>query len=73
LKKHGCYFGTKIVGQKRCYFEKRTVEVVDNKGEAYITSQKRTGNEPESEAERLLKIRTCGKNKPETNRSFPEG
>src|SRR5690242_7734713 len=30
--------------------------------------QKRTGPEPENEAEKLLKTRTCGKNEPKTNR-----
>ena len=29
--------------------------------------QKRTGNEPENEAEKLLKTHACGKNEPKTN------
>jgi hypothetical protein len=57
LKTRNDCFGTKIVGQKGCYFEKRTGEVAENKGKGYIDSQKRTGNEPKHEAEKLLKTR----------------
>jgi hypothetical protein len=49
------------MGQKRCYFKKRTGEVIENKGSA----QKTNRNEPKNEAGKLLKIRTCGKNEPE--------
>jgi hypothetical protein len=72
LKKRTNLFGTKIVGQKRCYFEKRTGEVVENTGKGYIGSQKRTGNEPKHEAEKLLKTLKGLKNEPETNRTEPE-
>jgi hypothetical protein len=30
------------MGQKRCYFKKRSGEVVENTGEGYIDSQKQT-------------------------------
>jgi ribosomal protein L21E len=30
------------VGQKNTFFEKQTGEVIENKGNAYITSQKQT-------------------------------
>ncbi len=73
------------MGQKRCYFEKRTGEVVDNKGSALKTNR----SEPENEAEKLLKTldglknepgneptdivenKRTRKNEPETNRSKP--
>jgi hypothetical protein len=48
------------MGQKRCYFEKRTREVIDNKRSAPKTNP----NEPKNEAGKLLKIRSCGKNEP---------
>jgi hypothetical protein len=48
------------VGRKRCYFKKRTREVIDNKG----SGQKTNPNEPKNEAEKLLKKGACGKNKP---------
>jgi hypothetical protein len=47
--------------KKRCYFQKRTGEVIENKGSA----QKTNRNEPKNEAEKLLKTRSCGKNEPE--------
>ena len=47
--------------KKRCYFKKRTGEVIENKGSA----QKANRNEPKNEAGKLLKIRSCGKNEPE--------
>jgi hypothetical protein len=50
------------MGQKRCYFQKRTGEVVESKG----SSQKTNRNEPKNEAEKLLKTRSCGKNEPKT-------
>jgi hypothetical protein len=58
----------KLYGTKNIIFQKRTGEVVENKGNSYITSQKRTGNEPKHEAEKLLKTRSCGKSEPRTNR-----
>jgi hypothetical protein len=45
----------KLCGTKNIIFQKRTGEVVENTGKGYIDSRKRTGNEPESEAEKLLK------------------
>jgi hypothetical protein len=48
------------MGQKRCYFEKRTREVIDNKQ----SGQKTNPNEPKNEAGKLLKIHSCGKNEP---------
>ena len=33
------------MGQKRCYFEKQSGEVAENKGKGYIDSQKRTGKQ----------------------------
>jgi hypothetical protein len=47
--------------KKNTFFEKRTGEVVENKGTDYIDSRKRTGNEPKHEAEKLLETRSCGK------------
>jgi hypothetical protein len=57
-----------VRGTKNTFFQKRTGEVIENKRKDYTASQKRTGNEPKSEAEKLLKTRNCGKNEPETNR-----
>jgi hypothetical protein len=57
-----------VRGTKNTFFQKRTGEVVENKGKDYMDSRKRTGNEPKSEAEKLLKTLSCGKNEPETNR-----
>jgi hypothetical protein len=45
----------KLCGTKNIIFQKRSGEVVENKWKGYMDSQKRTGNEPESEAEKLLK------------------
>ena len=47
------------MGQKNTFFEKRTGEVIENKGSA----QKTNRNEPKNEAGKLLKTRSCGKNK----------
>ena len=67
-KQKAASLALEIVGQKRCYFEKQTGEVVENKASDYICSRKRTGNKPENEAEKLLKTCACGKNEPETKR-----
>ncbi|HEX5410946.1 MAG TPA: hypothetical protein VFZ27_03720, partial [Terriglobia bacterium] len=50
--------------KKNTFFQKQTGEVAENKGSA----QKTNRNKPENKAEKLLKTRACGKNKPETNR-----
>jgi hypothetical protein len=42
LKKWADDFGTKIVGQKLFYFEKRTGEVTEKKGSATKNEPKRT-------------------------------
>ena len=47
--------------KKNSFFEKRTGEVAENKEKWPKTNR----NEPENEAEKLLKIRTCGKNEAE--------
>jgi hypothetical protein len=65
LKRQDECFGTEIVGQKILFFKKRTGEVVENKGNDYTASQKRTGNEPKNEAEKLLKTLEGVKNEPE--------
>ncbi|TAM78938.1 MAG: hypothetical protein EPN47_19880 [Acidobacteria bacterium] len=75
------------MGQEKSFFEKRTGEVVENKGPAPKTNR----NEPENEAGKLLKAGSRGKNepktklpillktlegqkiKPKTNRGFPQG
>jgi len=44
--------------KKEYFFQNRTGEVVENKGSGLK-------NEPENEAEKLLKTRICGKNEPE--------
>jgi hypothetical protein len=51
------------VWDKNTSFKKRTREVIDNKG----SGQKTNPNEPKNEAEKLLKIRSCGKTNPKTN------
>ncbi|HEX5412279.1 MAG TPA: hypothetical protein VFZ27_10495, partial [Terriglobia bacterium] len=50
--------------KKNTFFQKQTGEVAENKGSA----QKTNRNKPENKAEKLLKTRACGKNKPKTNR-----
>ena len=57
------FFGTNETNgtTKRCYFEKRTREVVDNTP----SGQKTNPNEPKNEPEKLLKTRSCGKNEAE--------
>ncbi|HEX5410231.1 MAG TPA: hypothetical protein VFZ27_00055 [Terriglobia bacterium] len=50
--------------QKEYFFQKQSGEVAENKGSARKTNR----NKPENKAEKLLKTRTCGKNKPKTNR-----
>jgi len=46
--------------KKNTFFKKQTREVIENKRSV----QKTNPNKPKNEAEKLLKIRTCGKNKP---------
>ncbi|HEX5410999.1 MAG TPA: hypothetical protein VFZ27_03985 [Terriglobia bacterium] len=50
--------------KKEYFFEKQTGEVAGNKESGLKTNR----NKPENKAEKLLKTRACGKNKPETNR-----
>jgi hypothetical protein len=55
----------KLKNKKRIPFFKNEPEkllITNDRG------QKTNRNEPENEAEKLLKIRTCGKNEPETKR-----
>jgi hypothetical protein len=47
------------MGQKRCYFKKQSGEAAENKA----TRQKTKLNKPKNKAEKLLKTRSCGKNK----------
>jgi hypothetical protein len=47
------------IGQKRCYFEKQTQGVIENKESGLKTNP----NKPKNKARKLLKIRSCGKNK----------
>jgi hypothetical protein len=45
--------------KKNTFFKKQTGEVIENKGSAGKTKR----NKPKNKAEKLLKIRSCGKNK----------
>ncbi|HEX5413590.1 MAG TPA: hypothetical protein VFZ27_17215 [Terriglobia bacterium] len=58
----GLFGGSK--NKKNTFFQKQSGEVAENKGSA----RKANGNKPENKAEKLLKTRACGKNKPKTNR-----
>ncbi|HEX5412769.1 MAG TPA: hypothetical protein VFZ27_13045 [Terriglobia bacterium] len=60
----GLFGGSK--NKKNTFFQKQTGEVAENKGSA----RKTNGNKPENKAEKLLKTRASGKNKPETNREI---
>src|SRR5574337_69891 len=50
--------------KKDVIFKNKAEKLLKTKGKTTL----RAGNKPESKAEKLLKTRTCGKNKPETNR-----
>jgi hypothetical protein len=72
LKKLGRDFGTKIVGQKRCYFEKRSREVIENKESALKNKPKRTQNRTREVVENAFQLKKQTQNKAKTNPSPAE-
>ena len=57
------------MGQKRCYFEKQTGEVIENKGKGYMDSQKQTGKQTGEVVENASLWKKLSGNEPKTKRA----
>jgi hypothetical protein len=68
LKRCSEHFGTKIVGQKRCYFKKRTGEVTENKGLATKNEPERTEKRSGEVVENTFLWKKQSQNEPKTKR-----